>query len=79
MKWTLLLLTLFVAGCTDSGTSDSPRQTGTVGTPSQMGAENQMGDSSQNNVNRVNTMPQDGENASVGGANGQTVQPTHQK
>lgn len=63
MKRTLLLLAVLEAGCADADRSDSPTRTGTVGTPSQRGSENQLGDPSQVNVNRINTMPQDGENA----------------
>jgi hypothetical protein len=79
VRQTLILITLLAAGCADTGNSGSGSKTGTLGTASQMGSSNQLGDSSQVNVNRVNTVPQDGENASVGGANGQTVQPVHQK
>jgi hypothetical protein len=75
MQMASLLIVLLLAGCEDSIHSDSHLRSGTSGTPSQVAAENQTGDSSQVNVNRVGTMPQDGENAAVGGSNGDGVRP----
>ena len=75
MKYAMMLMLLLAAGCYDSLESNAPTRNGTNGTASQMGAQNQLSDPSQNNVNRVETMPQDGENAAVGGANGALERP----